>query len=204
MFKKINRWYISAVIWFVLMFLFVFFIRDQFSIWKIDEYNVEGLTYSQVNLSENSVSQQLIIADPVQRINLLMVNGGEDAGCQVEIRNVETENVVWQETLQVSNSGGEEVVVALDLPEYNLQSGNYYLTFSSPTSDELSVCVADKSFDVNYMENDEVFQKHIRMQVVYGASYDLLLSGGIFIALLIVGWSIIYAIKINLPIERCL
>lgn len=200
--KRINKWNICAISWIIIVFLLAFFMRDKFRVWNIDEYNEAGLTYSEVNLSTGTISQELVLSDAVQTVNMLVVNRGEPAECQVEIRNADTGETVWEGVMLVPASAGSETIVSLGVPEYFLKAGHYYLNFISSTSEQISVCVADKDYGASYIENEQNFQKHIRMQVVYGATSDLVLLGLITAALLVVGLSMIYAIKTKTPVEK--
>lgn len=202
MLKKINKWYIAALGWIVLSVAFIFLLRGNFIIWDADDYNKAGLNYEQVNASTNNISQEIDFSNSVQSIGFLMVNTGVDGQCVLEVVSSETNEVVWNTTVDVPASGGNETVVTVNMPEGIIQSGTYVLNLTSMECDTIYICVEDTDFGKSYSENDVSMIKHLRMNVVYGASYDYILLVIVWSILALIGLVLIYAISKNIAIEK--
>jgi len=202
MLKKIKSWHCVIAVWFIISFVFLFLFRSNFIVRNADDYNKAGLNYEQINISDNTILQEIEFTSSVQSISLLMANSGNDGVCVLDIISSNTNEVIWTTNLKVPATSGNELVVTVNVPINTIESGTYILKVYASESNTIYACVEDESFGKLYLENDVEMIKHLRMDVVYDTAYDYGLIIILTTIMLLAGWWLVYATSRQLAVEK--
>lgn len=179
MWGKIKKWnwkYIITGFLLLCVVLGLYLGRGLFRAYDVDDYNDLSGETGELPVTQTGIVQSFQIRSNIEEINLLMQNSsGTPTILHAQLTDA-TGNVLSDCTVEVPDSGGEEMAVKLELSAVGTEEGKSVMLSAWLEQEQagVSFCVQNGEYEEQLLQNGSVTGSRLRMSVVYGSSLNVM------------------------------